>query len=104
VSRPIRELDEAAKLYRDLAKDASQANKFKIAKALMQIGLAKLTHKRTTIIHRNNDAPYDPATDRRPVNHHDRCGMACHSDCPIARWQERQDNYYQEHPEVERPK
>jgi hypothetical protein len=103
VGRPIRELDDAAKLYRELAKDATQANKLKIAKALKEIGLAKLNHKRTIIIHRNDDAPYDPLTDQRPVNHHDRCGMACHPDCPIVRWQERQDNYYATHPKVPRP-
>jgi len=103
MSRPIRELDDAAKLYRELAKGATQANMFKIAKALKEIGLAKLNHKRTIIIHKNDDAPYDPTADRRPVNHDDRCGFGCHSDCPIARWQERQDNYYQEHPEVRRP-
>jgi hypothetical protein len=57
VARPIRELDDAAKLYRELAKDATQANKFKIARALMQIGLAKLNHKRTIIIHKHDDAP-----------------------------------------------
>jgi hypothetical protein len=66
MSRPIRELDDAAKLYRELAKGATQAILFKIAKALKEIGLAKLTHKRTIIIHKNDDAPYDPATDPEP--------------------------------------
>jgi hypothetical protein len=66
MSRPIRELDDAAKLYRELAKDATQANKFKIAKALKEIGLAKLNHKRSIIIHKNDDVPYDPPTDSKP--------------------------------------
>ena len=62
----LRELDDAAKLYRELAKDATQANKYKIAKALKEIGLAKLNHKRTIIIHKHDDAPYDPATGPEP--------------------------------------
>ena len=59
MSRPIRELDDAAKLYRELAKGATQAILFKIAKALKEIGLAKLTHKRTIIIHKNEDTEPD---------------------------------------------
>jgi|HubBroStandDraft_6_1064221.scaffolds.fasta_scaffold00480_5 hypothetical protein len=105
MSRPIRELDDAAKLYRDLAKDATQANKFKIAKALKEIGLAKLNHKRTIIIHKNNDTPYDPATDPEPDGN---------PNCPYNRptreerrkwetWNARQDAYYAAHPEVPRP-
>jgi hypothetical protein len=105
MSRPIRELDDAAKLYRDLAKDATQANKFKIAKALKEIGLAKLNHKRTIIIHKNNDTPYDPATDPGPDGN---------PNYPYNRptreerrkwetWNARQDAYYAAHPEVPRP-
>jgi hypothetical protein len=105
MSRPIRELDDAAKLYRELAKDATQANKFKIAKALKEIGLAKLNHKRTIIIHRNCEAPYDPATDLEPDgNPNDAYSR------PTAEerrkweaWKKRQDNYYAAHPEVPRP-
>jgi hypothetical protein len=106
VARPIRELDDAAKLYRELAKDATQANKFKIAKALMQIGLAKLNDKRTRIIHKNDDVPYDPLTDPEPEGGD--------PNCPFNRptseerrkweaWEARQDAYYSAHPEVPRP-
>ena len=105
MSRPIRELDDAAKLYRELAQDATQANKFKIAKALMQIGLAKLNHKRTIIIHKNDEAQYDPLTDpepegspnygfERPTPEEKRKWFA---------WKKRQDDYYAAHPEVPRP-
>jgi hypothetical protein len=100
LSRQIRELADAARLYRDLAKDATQANKFKIAKALMQIGLAKLNDKRTRIIHKNDEAPYDPATDvepdgspndpyNRPTPEERRKWEA---------WKKRQDAYYAAHP------
>jgi hypothetical protein len=106
MSRPIRELDDAAKLYRDLAKDATQANKFKIAKALMQIGLAKLNDKRTRIIHKNDDAPYDPAMDPEPVEGNP--NYAYDRSTPEERrkweaWKKRQDDYYAAHTEVERP-
>jgi hypothetical protein len=105
MSRPIRELDDAARLYRELAKDATQANKFRIAKALKEIGLAKLNYKRTVIIHRNSDAPYDPATDTEPEgNPNDAYSR------PTAEerrrweaWKARQDRYYAEHPEKPRP-
>ena len=105
MSRQIRELDDAAKLYRELAKDATQANKFKIAKALMQIGLAKLNHKRTIIIHKNDDAPYDPLADPEPEGNPN---YPFNRPTPEERrkweaWKERQDNYYAAHPEVPRP-
>lgn len=105
MARQIRELDDAARLYRELAKNATQANKFKIARALMQIGLAKLNHKRTIIIHKNDEAPYDPATDPEPDGN---------PNFPFNRptreerlkweaWKARQDAYYAAHPEVARP-
>lgn len=105
MARPIRELDDAAKLYRELAKDATQANKFKIARALMQIGLAKLNHKRTIIIHKNDDAPYDPLADPEPE------GSPYYAFNRPTReerlrweaWKARQDAYYAAHPEVPRP-
>ena len=105
MSRTIRELDDAAKLYRELAKDATQANKFKIAKALKEIGLAKLNHKRTVIIHRNDDAPYDPATDLEPDGNPT---DAYSRPTPEEKrrweaWKARQDAYYTAHPEVLRP-
>jgi len=105
VSRPIRELDDAAKLYRELAKDATQANKFKIAKALMQIGLAKLNDKRTRIIHKNDDAPYDPLTDPQPAGNPN---YPLDRPTPEERrkweaWKARQDDYYAAHPKVPRP-
>lgn len=104
MSRPIRELDDAAKLYRELAKDATQANKFKIAKALKEIGLAKLAHKRSIIVHTNDDAPYDPATDPEPeVNPSD----PYYRPTPEERreweaWKARQDRYFAAHPEATR--
>jgi hypothetical protein len=105
MSRPIRELDDAAKLYRELAKDATQANKFKIAKALKEIGLAKLNHKRTIIIHKNDDTPYDPLTDPEPEGN-----PIYPFDRPTPEerrrweaWKARQDAYYAAHPEVPRP-
>ena len=105
MARPIRELDDAAKLYRELAKDATQANKFKIAKARMQIGLAKLNHKRTIIIHKNDDAPYDPLTDPEPDGYP--CDPYSRPTADETRkweaWKKRQDNYYAAHPEVPRP-
>jgi hypothetical protein len=105
MSRPIRELDDAAKLYRDLAKDATQANKFKIAIALKEIGLAKLNHKRTVIIHKNDDTPYDPLTDPEPAGSPN---YPFDRPTPEERrkwdaWKKRRDNYYAAHPEVERP-
>lgn len=105
MSRPIRELDDAAKLYRELAKDATQANKFKIAKALKEIGLAKLNHKRTIIIHKNDDAPYDPAMDPEPDGNPN---YPFDRPTPEERrrweaWKVRQDAYYAAHPEVPRP-
>ena len=105
MSRPIRELDDAAKLYRELAKDATQANKFKIAKALKEIGLAKLNHKRTIIIHKNDDAPYDPLTDPEPDGNPN---SPFDRPTPDERrkweaWKARQDTYYAAHPEVPRP-
>jgi hypothetical protein len=105
VSRTIRELDDAAKLYRELAKDATQANKFRIAKALKEIGLAKLNHKRTIIIHKNDDTPYDPVMDPEPDgNPHE---LYSHPTAEERRkweaWKARQDAYYTAHPEVVRP-
>jgi hypothetical protein len=105
MSRPIRELDDAAKLYRDLARDATQANKFRIAKAHMQIGLAKLNDKRTRIIHKNDEAPYDPAMDSEPEG-----SPTYPLDRPTPEqrrkwdaWKKRQDDYFAAHPEVRRP-
>jgi hypothetical protein len=105
MSRPIRELDDAAKLYRELARDATQANKFKIARALMQIGLAKLNHKRTIIIHKNDDAPYDPLTDPEPDGNPNSPFDRPTSDerRKWEAWKKRQDDYYVAHPEVLRP-
>jgi hypothetical protein len=105
VSRQIRELDDAARLYRELAKDATQANKFRIARALMQIGLAKLNHKRTVIIHRNSDVAYDPATDPEPAGNPN---YPLDRPTPEERrkwdaWKKRQDDYYAAHPEEPRP-
>ena len=105
MSRQIRELDDAAKLYRELAKDATQANKFKIAKALMQIGLAKLNHKRTIIIHKNDDTPYDPLTDPEPDGSpNDPYNRPTREErLKWEAWKKRQDDYYAAHPEVPRP-
>jgi hypothetical protein len=70
-----------------------------------QKSAAKLNHKRAIIIHKNDDAPYDPLTDPEPEGNPN---YVFNRPTPEERrkweaWKKRQDDYYSAHPEVPRP-
>jgi len=102
MSLPIRELSEATAIYRELATDATRIEKFRIAKALKEIGLAKLGQKRTRIVHRKEKDDYDPKLDLEPASGNPTDPF----DRPTAderrewlEWKARQDKYYASHPD-----